>query len=454
MKIVIAGAGRIGGTVAAVLSEEGHDITLIDDDPETIQNASNTMDLICLEGDAADPEALREAGGQNAGLVLAATEKDEVNMVCGIAARKLGAEHVIARIRDPRYIHQMEFLRDVLGLSQIVNPEYECAKEISRILRFPGAARVDSFSKGSVEIVEHKIPGNGVLDGVALKEMQNIIGDKVLIALVERDGNALIPNGNTVLKAGDRLSITGESKDLRRFFVRIGQYKKPVKRVMIIGGSRITVYLAKLLQENGIEVTVIERDREKCEELCDAIPDAHIVCGDATHGDVLLEDGITTADGFVSLTGDDGDNIITSLYARRCQVGKVITKVNSDHFADILVNTGLESIVSPKKLVAEQLARYVRALSNSSGSSMETLYRLVDGKVEVLEFCVQEDSKCIRTPLRELRLRQNVLISAIIRGRKSVIPNGNTIILPGDHAIIVTTDRHLRSLEDILDRRS
>ena len=454
MKIVIAGAGRIGGTVAAVLSEEGHDITLIDHDPETIQNASNTMDLICLEGDAADPEALREAGVQNAGLVLAATEKDEVNMVCGIAARKLGAEHVIARIRDPRYIHQMEFLRDVLGLSQIVNPEYECAKEISRILRFPGAARVDSFSKGSVEIVEHKIPGNGVLDGVALKEMQNIIGDKVLIALVERDGNALIPNGNTVLKAGDRLSITGESKDLRRFFVRIGQYKKPVKRVMIIGGSRITVYLAKLLQENGIEVTVIERDREKCEELCDAIPDAHIVCGDATHGDVLLEDGITTADGFVSLTGDDGDNIITSLYARRCQVGKVITKVNSDHFADILVNTGLESIVSPKKLVAEQLARYVRALSNSSGSSMETLYRLVDGKVEVLEFCVQEDSKCIRTPLRELRLRQNVLISAIIRGRKSVIPNGNTIILPGDHAIIVTTDRHLRSLEDILDKRS
>jgi trk system potassium uptake protein TrkA len=454
MKIIIAGAGRIGGTVAAVLSEEGHDITLIDHDPETIQNASNTMDLICLEGDAADPEALREAGVENAGLVLAATEKDEVNMVCGIAARKLGAEHVIARIRDPRYIHQMEFLRDVLGLSQIVNPEYECAKEISRILRFPGAARVDSFSKGSVEIVEHKIPVNGVLDGVALKDMQNTIGDKVLIALVERDGNALIPNGNTVLKAGDRLSITGASKDLRRFFVRIGQYKKPVKRVMIIGGSRITVYLAKLLQENGIEVTVIERDREKCEELCDAIPDAHIVCGDATHGDVLLEDGITTADGFVSLTGDDGDNIITSLYARRCQVGKVITKVNSDHFADILVNTGLDSIVSPKKLVAEQLARYVRALSNSSGSSMETLYRLVDGKVEVLEFCVQEDSKCIRTPLRELRLRPNVLISAIIRGRKSIIPNGNTVILPGDHAIIVTTDRHLRSLEDILDQRS
>ncbi len=454
MKIVIAGAGRIGGTVAAVLSEEGHDITLIDQDPETIRLASNTMDIICLEGDAADPEALREAGVETAGLVLAATEKDEVNMVCGIASRKLGAEHVIARIRDPRYLHQTEFLRDVLGLSQIVNPEYECAKEISRILRFPGAARVDSFSKGSVEIVEHKIPVNGVLDGVALKDMQAIIGDKVLIALVERGGNALIPNGNTVLKAGDRLSITGEPKELRRFFIRIGQYKKPVKRVMIIGGSRITVYLSKLLQENGMDVTVIERDREKCEELCDLIPDAHIVCGDATHSDVLQEDGISTADGFVSLTGDDGDNIITSLYARRCRVGKVITKVNSDHFTDILVNTGLESIVSPKKIVAEQLARYVRALSDSSGSSMETLYRLVDGKVEVLEFCVQKDSSCIRTTLRELKLRPNVLISAIIRGKKSIIPNGNTEILPGDHIIVVTTDRHLRCLEDILDKRA
>ena len=262
MKIVIAGGGRIGGTVAAVLSEEGHDITLIDHDSETIRTASNAMDIICVEGDAADPEALKEAGVSSADLLLAATEKDEVNMVCGIAARRLGAKHVIARIRDPRYLHQMDFLRDVLGLSQIVNPEYECAKEISRILRFPGAARVDSFSKGSVEIVEHKIPVNGVLDGVVIRELQKTIGPKVLVALIERNGNALIPNGDTVLKAGDRLSITGASKELRRFFIKIGQYKKPVKQVMVIGGGRITVYLTQLLRENGIDVTVIERDRK------------------------------------------------------------------------------------------------------------------------------------------------------------------------------------------------
>ena len=415
MKIVIAGGGRIGGTVAAVLSEEGHDITLIDHDSETIRTASNAMDIICVEGDAADPEALKEAGVSSADLLLAATEKDEVNMVCGIAARRLGAKHVIARIRDPRYLHQMDFLRDVLGLSQIVNPEYECAKEISRILRFPGAARVDSFSKGSVEIVEHKIPVNGVLDGVVIRELQKTIGPKVLVALIERNGNALIPNGDTVLKAGDRLSITGASKELRRFFIKIGQYKKPVKQVMVIGGGRITVYLTQLLRENGIDVTVIERDRKKCEELCDLIPEAHIVCGDATHSEVVQEDGISSADGFVSLTGDDGDNIITSLYARSCQVGKVVTKLNSEHFAEILFNSGLDSIVSPKKIVAEQLARYVRAISDSAGSSMETLYRLVDGKVEVLEFRVEEDSVCVGVPLSELKLRPNVLISAIRR---------------------------------------
>ena len=452
MKIVIAGGGRIGGTVAAVLSEEGHDITLIDHDSETIRTASNAMDIICVEGDAADPEALKEAGVSSADLLLAATEKDEVNMVCGIAARRLGAKHVIARIRDPRYLHQMDFLRDVLGLSQIVNPEYECAKEISRILRFPGAARVDSFSKGSVEIVEHKIPVNGVLDGVVIRELQKTIGPKVLVALIERNGNALIPNGDTVLKAGDRLSITGASKELRRFFIKIGQYKKPVKQVMVIGGGRITVYLTQLLRENGIDVTVIERDRKKCEELCDLIPEAHIVCGDATHSEVVREDGISSADGFVSLTGDDGDNIITSLYARSCQVGKVVTKLNSEHFAEILFNSGLDSIVSPKKIVAEQLARYVRAISDSAGSSMETLYRLIDGKVEVLEFRVEEDSVCVGVPLSELKLRPNVLISAIIRGRKSIIPSGGTVILPGDHAIVVTTSGHLRRLDDILDK--
>ena len=453
MKIIIAGAGKVGRSVASLLGQEGHDLTIIDRDPDTIQQISNSLDVICVEGSAADPETLREAGAAHADLLLAATQHDETNMICGITARKLGTQHVIARIRDPQYLHQTEFLREALGLSVIVNPEYECAKEISRILRFPGAVRVDAFSKGSVEIVEHKIPAGGKLDGVSLRELPQRFGAKVLVGVVERGGDALIPNGNFVLRSGDRLSITGSSRELRRFFMAIGQYKKPVRQVMIMGGGRISVYLTRMLQESGIDVTVVEEDRERCEALCDLIPEAHVVCGDATRSDVLQEDGLSSADAFVALAGDDGDNFLTSLYAKSCNLDKIVVKVNRDYFAEILENAGLDSIVSPKEIVAQQLARYVRAMSNSVGSSMETLYRLADGKIEALEFKVSPDSACVNVPLKDLKLRPNILISAIIRGSKSIIPDGGSRILPGDHAVIVAAAGKLQSMDGIVEEK-
>ncbi len=451
MKIIIAGAGKVGHSVAALLAEEGHDLTIIDRDPETIQHISNTLDVICVEGSATNPGTLREAGAEHADLLLAATEQDEVNMVCGISARKMGTAHVIARVRDPEYLRQTEFLREALGLSVIVNPEYECAKEISRLLRFPGAVRVDSFSKGSVEIVEHKIPIGGALDGVVLKELVQRFGAKILVSLVERGKEAMIPNGNFVLQAGDRLSITGNSRELRRFFTAIGQYKRPVRRVMIMGGGRSTVYLTRILQESGMEVTVVERDRERCDLLCDLIPQANVVCGDATRSDVLQEDGLSAADAFVALTGDDEDNIITSLFAMNCGVNMVIVKVNRDYLDDILDNVGLNTVVSPKEIVSQQLTRYVRAMSNSMGGSMETLYRLADGKVEALEFKVGPDSACVNIPLKDLKLRPNVLICALIRGNKSIIPDGNSRILPGDHAVIVTAAGKLQNIDAIIE---
>lgn len=451
MKIIIAGAGKIGHSVAEILSEEGHDITVIDRDPEIINLLSNTLDLICVEGSATNSETLQEAGAAQADLLLAATEQDEVNMVCGISARKLGTKHVIARVRDPQYLRQTEFLREALGLSITVNPEYECAKEISRILRFPSAVRVDAFSKGSVEIIEHRVRENGKLDGMQLKLLPQQFGAKVLVCVVERGHEAFIPNGDFVLRGGDRLSISGATGELRRFFVAAGQYKKPVRRVMIMGGGRIAVYLARMLLDSGIAVTIVERLRERCDTLCDLIPKAHIVCGDATRSDVLLEDGLASADAFVALTGDDGDNIITSMYAKSCEVGKIVAKVNRDHFSDILESTGLDSIVTPKEIVAQQLARYVRAMSNSVGSSMETLYRLADGKVEALEFKVSDDSACVGIPLKELRLKPNILISAIIRGSRSIIPDGDTRILPGDHAIIVSSAGRLKDIDAIVE---
>ncbi len=451
MKIIIAGAGKVGHSVAALLAEEGHDITIIDRDPDTIQILSNDLDVICVEGSATNPETLREAGAGTADLLLAATEQDEVNMVCGISARKLGTAHVIARVRDPEYLPQTEFLREALGLSVLVNPEYECAKEISRSLRFPGAVRVDAFSKGSLEIVEHRIPAGGKLDGVSLRELPQRFGAKILVGVVERGGDAVIPNGNFVLKTGDRLSITGDSRELRRFFTAIGEYKRPVRRVMIMGGGRSTVYLTRMLQENGIDVTVVEQDRERCDRLCDLIPEAHIVCGDATRSDVLQEDGLSTADAFVALTGDDEDNIITSLYAKSRGVSKVVVKVNRDYLDEILDNVGLTSIVSPREIVSQQLTRYVRAMHNSMGGSMETLYRLADGKVEALEFKVSADSACINIPLKDLKLKPNILISAIIRGSKSIIPDGSSCILPGDHAVIVTAAGKLQSIDEIVE---
>lgn len=451
MKIIIAGAGKIGHSVARILSEEGHDITIIDRDPDIIQLLSNELDVICVEGNATNSETLREAGADQAELLLAATEQDEVNMVCGISARRLGTKHVIARIRDPEYLSQTGFLRDTLGLSVIVNPEYECAKEISRILRFPSAVRVDAFSKGSLEIVEHRVMEGAKLDGMQLKLLSAQLGAKVLVGVVERGGEAVIPNGEFTLRGGDRLSITGTAAELRRFFIAAGQYRKPVRRVMIMGGGRIAVYLTKMLLECGMTVTVVERERERCELLCDLAPGANIVCGDATRSDVLFEEGISSADAFVALTGDDGDNIITSMYAKTCAVGKIVAKVNREHFSDILESSGLDSIVTPKQIVAQQLARYVRAMSNSMGSSMETLYRLADGKVEALEFKVGEGAACANIPLRELRLKPNILISSVIRGGRSIIPDGNTRILPGDHAVIVAAAGWLKDIDAIVE---
>lgn len=451
MKIIVVGAGKIGASVAAILSEEGHDITILDRNGGTIQQLSNTLDVICVQGSATNSETLREAGAASADLLVAATQLDEVNMVCGISARKMGTRHVIVRVRDPEYLSQTEFLREALGIDMLVNPEYECAKEISRILHFPSAARVDAFSKGSVEIVEHRVPAGSKLDGVQLRQLPQQFGARVLVGVVERGGEALIPNGAFTLKGGDKLSITGSTGELRRFFMASGQYKKPVRRVLVMGGGRIAVYLTRMLLEGGMKVTVVERDKSLCELLCDMLPKADIVRGDATRSEVLLENGLSTADAFVALTGDDGDNVITSMYARTCGVDKIVTKVNREHYSDILESSGLECVVTPKELVSQQLARYVRAMSNSVGSSMETLYRLADGKVEALEFKVGEGAACVGVPLKDLKLKPNILISAVIRGSHSIIPDGNTRLLPGDHAVIVTAAGRLTDMDGIVE---
>ena len=451
MKIIIAGAGISGFSVAQTLTFEGHDVTVVDKDASVINTISNMLDVICVEGSITNPETLIEAGAQEADLLMAAAGSDEVNMVCGISAVKLGTKHVIARIRDSEYLSQTEFLREALGLSVIINPEYECAKEIARILRFPGAVRVDSFSKGSVEIMEHKVVKGDKLDGVMLKDLTARFNAKVLVSVVERDDEAVIPNGLFTLRAGDTMSVTGSSRELRKFFIALGQYKKPVKSVMIMGGGRITVHLSKLLADCGMAVTIVEKDSERCEELLDLTDGARIICGDATSSELLLEEGIKTTDAFVALTGDDGDNILTSMYAKSCGVEKIVVKSNHDYYDSIMESVGLDSVVTPKTLVSQQLARYVRAMDNSVGSSMETLYKIADGRAEALEFIVGKDSECVGISLKELKLKKNVLVCALVRGNKTLIPDGNSAIAAGDHAIIVSRAGMLKQLDDMLE---
>ena len=451
MKIIIAGAGRVGYVVAESLEAEGHDITLIDRDAETIEHAANELDVICCLGSATNPDTLREAGAESADVLMAVTESDEVNMICALAARRLGAKYIVARIRDPEYIAQTEFLREAIGLSVIVNPEYELAKEISRILRFPSAVRVETFSKGSVEMLDYRVPEGSPLNGLNLREVARRFDTKVLVTVVERGDEASIPHGDFTLHSGDKLCLLGESREMQRFFSAVGGKRRRIKNVMIMGGSRTSVYLADLLDQSGISVTVLDRSRERCGELCDLIPHARIVCGDATRDEVLLEEGVRGADAFVALTGDDGDNIVTAMYAKRCGVPKTVVKVNMRHFSGMLDGEN-DSMIAPKEIVAQQITGFVRAISNSADwGSVETLHKLAGGKVEALEFKVGEGAHCIGVPLCDLKLRRGVLISAVIRDDKTMIPNGLTVIEKGDHAVVVAPAGMLKDINDMTD---
>lgn len=452
MKIIIVGAGKIGGAVADQLSAEGHEITVIDNDEQTIYSISNRLDVICVNGDATDLYSLKEAGADSADLLIAATEKDETNMICGIAAGKLGTKHVVARIRDPKYLGQTDFLREAFGLNFTINPDYACAEEIARILKFPSASHVDNFSRGKLEIVEYAVPDSGFLCGKKLTELHAVFGSKILVTVVDRNGEAIIPDGSFEIRGGDRLSIVGTASDIRNFFITTRDFKRPVKKVMIMGGSRLAVYLTGMLEESGITVSVSDRNRERCDELTELLPKTEIIYGDATDTEVLSEEGIGSCDAFVTLTGDDGDNITVSLYAKSRGINTIITKVTGENLVSMVRNLGLDSVVTPSAIISEQITAYVRAVANSQDSDVEALYYLADGKVEALELSVEADAECIGVPLKDLSLKKNLLIAAIIRGDKSITPNGNTEILPGDHAVIITTNKGIHSINEILEK--
>lgn len=454
MKIVIIGDGKIGSVLAEQLSRENHEVTLIDKYSSPLNQSNNDLDVMVVEGDGMSRPVQLEAGVNRADLVIACTGEDELNLLCCLIAKKVGARHTIARVRNPNYVEELNLIKDDLGLSLIINPEQECATEMARVLRVPSAIKIDTFAKGRVEILKLSLADNSPLNGMALYELGKL-KTKVLICAVERgEREVYIPSGEFRLQAGDRISIVASPQEVQTFFRQAGVPRSRVRQAMLIGGGRMCYYLAKQLLASGIDVKILESDRHHCESLSQLLPGATIIHGDGTDRRLLLEEGIDHMDAIAALTGIDEENIIISLYATQTTKAKVITKINRDSYDDIVGSLNLGSVFYPRIICADNVVRYVRAMQNSNDyASMETLCKIVGNKVEAMEFRVMANADYCGIPLQKLHLKENLLIGCISRNGKIITPRGGDTIEVGDSVIVVTTHSGLRSLNDIFAAR-
>ena len=451
MKIVIIGDGKVGYKLAKQLSVENYDVVMIDSNEKKMRFAVDRLDIACVTGDGASAEVQKEADVPHADLVIACTSADECNMLSCLIARRLGAKHTIARVRNPVYFGQIGLLKEDLHLSMAVNPELIVADEISRLLLFPDASKIETFVKGRVELIEFPIPENNRVIGMSLAEMYNKLQIKVLVCAVEHCGEVLIPDGDYVIRKGDRLHIAASHREVELFFKILGKHRNKIRKVIICGGGRVAYYLSVQLCSLGMQVKIIEKNEARCEELCELLPKAVIINGDATDHDLLIEEGIEDADAFVSLTGMDEENIITSLFAKSQGIDKIIAKVNEDRRARMVEDFGIDSIVSAKTATADAILSYVRARKNSQGSAnVETMYQLVDEQVEALEFIIKSETRYTGIPLKNLSLKPNNLIACIARKRQIIIPGGDDCMEVGDSVIVVTMEKRLEDIEDIL----
>ena len=453
MKFVVIGAGKIGSTLSQQLVEEGHNVIAVDSNPEAVKKLLNSQDIMCIEGNGATADVQLQAGIKGADLLIATTAHDELNMVCCMLGRQLGAKRTICRVRNPEYYDQIDIIKNNLGLALIINPELTTAREIANGLVFPTAAKVEMFGKGKVEMVELKIADDSPLIGLTLAEVYKRLKLKFLICAVQRESGTFIPSGDFVLHAGDRINIAASHSDIERFFRENGLVKNKIKSVMIVGGGKIGYYLAKMLSSMGMRVKVIEKDYTRCTELCDEVPKATIIHGDGTDQELLLDEGIKEVDAFVALSGLDEENIIMSLYAKNNSGAKTITKINRDSYVDMARMLGLDTIVMPKLLTTGTILSYVRSLENASSESrIESHYHIVGNKVEAIEFNIKENIPHLTgIPLKDVRIKKNILICAIIRKRQVIIPNGSDTIELDDSVIIVTKDQRFSELRDILE---
>lgn len=450
MRILIVGLGKVGYTLAENLSAEKHDVIIIDPREETLQRASDVLDVMCIKGNGASIQVLRNAGVDRVDVLIAATGRDELNMLCCLTAKRLGAKYTVARIRDVEYAMELNLLKSEMDIDMVINPEFATASQISRLLRFPNAADIETFYRGRIELVGFRIHGDGVIVGSSLSNVRKKFSNiPVLFCALDRDGDVSIPNGATVFHDGDKVFVIGESVNISRFFKAIGRNSQKIKDAFIVGGGRIGMYLAGSLIAMNMNVKVVEADADKCVELCEMLPKALVVNGDGTDQETLISENVGQSGAFIALTGRDEDNLITALYAKQLGAKKVIAKINRQNYYGIINSLQIDSVISPKLITAYAILKNIRAMQNSQGSRMEALYRIAGEKAEAMEFTVYGSTHHLNVPLKDLGLKKGILIAVIVRDGRFIIPEGSDHIELDDDVIIISSGKQIQDLNDI-----
>ena len=452
LNIIIVGCGKVGMTLIEQLSKEGHDITIIDKNAAKVQEMSNLYDIMGLVGNGASYSVQMEAGIENADLIIAVTASDELNLLCCTVAKQVGDCAAIARVRTPDYSKEAGYLREKLGLTMIINPEYAAATEIARILRFPSAIKIDTFARGRVELLKFKVLPEFKLDGMSVSQISDAFRSDILVCAIESRDNVSIPGGDHIIHDGDMVSILASPLNAAAFFRKIGLKTNQVKNCIIVGGGTISYYLAHALLDMKISVKIIEQNKNRCEHLSELLPDATIINGDGTNRSLLLEEGLSESESFVTLTNLDEENVFLALFAKSISDAKLVAKVNRLEFDDVIDSLDIGSVIYPKNITADYILQYVRATQNSIGSNIETLYHILDNQAEALEFAIRENSPVTGIPLSELNLKKNLLVGYLNRNGQVRIPRGQDTIQVGDTVIIVTSQKGLRDITDILEK--
>jgi trk system potassium uptake protein TrkA len=451
MNIIIAGCGKVGRELGEQLIGEHHEVTFIDTSADILKKVVGILDVQVLEGNCTVYSTLKEAGIEHADIFIAVTGSDEINLLSCLIAKKAANCHTVARVRNPEYNEDIQFIKHELGLSLTINPEWATAMEMARLIQIPSATEVDSFANGRVNMIRFQVPENSILDGMQVSDIGKRFRGKFLICVIERNHSVIIPSGNDTLRYGDNISVIMPLSEVKSMCDVIGMKTRNIKNVIIAGGSKMSFYLAKVLNKNNLNVKIIERDKKRCEDLSVALPKAMIIHGDATDPNVLEEEGIADTDAFVALTGIDEENLILAMRTKRISKAKNIVKINRIQLDEVNDELNVGSVVYPKFITTEFILQYVRAMENSTNSSVETLYKLIDNRVEALEFIVDDTPGVTGIQLQNLSLKKNLLICCINRGKNIITPTGKDCLLPGDSVIVVTTHLGLKKLTDILE---